>query len=350
MTNTENTNIDNAIVNFRNNSNTIDASTISGSPSSYWETDIKLNNHTRTNESRDVILTDVVCDKISYLMGKFTHMEWLAYLVGDKETNTITDIIIPKQRVTVAHVYVDDDNANVPIIGVIHSHHDMGNGFSHTDDEYINANHDISLCVTHSKITGQVRIKEDDGSYSIVNANVIEPGRSFDVEAFEKEIEDNIKEIVFQGVYKPQVVSGSDDVFLDNLPVDNYHDTDYDIVIAGDDIEYFNEIVDIFYSSVKNEETNNGGLSDETKHDLSILLVLIRALGTDEYFELAKKLCYGDQSLIDSFSSFVFNVIDDIDNIALVCRDAGCDIPQEYKEITHQIENFITDYGIGVDK
>lgn len=131
---------------------------------SFWETDIKMEEAPKNTEPVSVFLSDIVRDKLSILMMKFHRMEWLAYLKGERGINNsfiINDIIIPKQSVSPATVSVEE-GVNQKTIGVIHSHHDMGNFFSHTDDEYINQNHDLSLCITNKGITGQARVKNGD--------------------------------------------------------------------------------------------------------------------------------------------------------------------------------------------
>jgi hypothetical protein len=112
--------------------------------------------------------------------------EWLAYLVGEKINNTynITDLYLPDQRTSATLV----DNVNTEeynqrsIVGVIHSHHDMGAGdadrpsFSGHDDNFINSNHNLSLLAGKSgngfKIVGIARAKTPCGAFMKVKANV----------------------------------------------------------------------------------------------------------------------------------------------------------------------------------
>jgi hypothetical protein len=160
----------------------------------FWETDIEVVKSCGVlNHEVSVFVSPMVKQKINLLMQKFDRMEWLAYLVGDKATNTITDIVIPKQSVTSVRVNVEGD-VGVPIIGVIHSHHDMGNKFSHTDDEYINGNHDISLCISKGGINGQVRVKTECGRYSLVKAHVMDNITEFDPVEFLKVVDNMITE------------------------------------------------------------------------------------------------------------------------------------------------------------
>ena len=139
--------------------------------------------------------------KIDALMGEYKSMEWLAYLLGDKDERVVKDIHIPEQSASSA--LVDDVNCaefnNMPVIGVMHSHHGMGTGFSGTDHKYVNANHDISLVVAHSGIAGQVRSKVPCGALMITDAKI---KLRFSVEGFEADkfinkVKSNIKKKVF---------------------------------------------------------------------------------------------------------------------------------------------------------
>jgi len=124
--------------------------------------------------------------KIDALMEEYRTQEWLAYLLGDKEDMIVKDIFIPEQTATAARVDDVDcaDFNNISVIGVIHSHHGMGTGFSHTDHTYVNQNHDISLVVAHSGIAGQIRSKVPCGAMMITDAKV---KMRFNVAGFEKD-------------------------------------------------------------------------------------------------------------------------------------------------------------------
>lgn len=163
---------------------------------SFWETDIEVEMVKSCgvfDDKIEVMISAKARQKMNLLMRKFPRLEWLAYLTGDKDELFVDDIVIPKQRVTSVNVYVDE-GVSVPIIGVIHSHHDMGNGFSHTDDSYINQNHDLSLCITNQKITGQARVKTECGRFMLVDVEVVDAIEGFEVDDFIKEIEEQISE------------------------------------------------------------------------------------------------------------------------------------------------------------
>jgi hypothetical protein len=143
-----------------------------------------------------VFLHPNVNKKINMLMEEFPRLEWLGYLVGtiDYVNNKaiITDLLLPKQAVSVAKVY-DIETVNEKTVGVIHSHHSMGNGFSGDDHDTINKNNDISLLVSHEKITGQVRVKTECGCYYEMVAKVsILVDHNVNEDEWKKEIDDKI--------------------------------------------------------------------------------------------------------------------------------------------------------------
>jgi len=150
--------------------------------------------------------------KIDALMEEYKSMEWLAYLLGSKEDMTVKDIFVPEQTATSA--LVDDVECaefnNLSVIGVIHSHHGMGTGFSGTDHKYVNQNHDISLVVAHSGIAGQIRSKVPCGALMITEAKV---KLRFSVDGFEADkfinkVKTNIKKKVFHYTQPSQPYAG----------------------------------------------------------------------------------------------------------------------------------------------
>jgi len=144
-----------------------------------WETDLEVITQCGRFKADDngkvvVWVEPLAKVKIDTLMEEYKSKEWLGYLLGDKESMTVKDIFIPEQNAT--SVRVDDVNCeefnNMPVMGVIHSHHNMGTNFSHTDHTYINQNHDISLLVAHSGMSGQVRTKVPCGAYIVSEVKV----------------------------------------------------------------------------------------------------------------------------------------------------------------------------------
>lgn len=115
--------------------------------------------------------------------------EWLAYLVGEKINDgeyNVTDLYLPDQRTSgtlVDNVNTEEFNQH-SIIGVIHSHHEMGAGdadhpsFSGHDDNFINSNHNLSLLAGRDnqsrgfKIVGIARVVTPCGAFMKTKANV----------------------------------------------------------------------------------------------------------------------------------------------------------------------------------
>jgi hypothetical protein len=146
--------------------------------------------------------------KIDALMEKYPSIEWLAYLVGDgTDPLKVVDILIPQQTVTSTRVddVVCPEFNQVPIIGVIHSHHGMGTGFSGTDHEWINQNHNISLVIAKNGVAGQCRWSTPCGCMKIVpvKVKVTYPDLGFDKDGFIKAGSEQISEKKYS--YTPPV-------------------------------------------------------------------------------------------------------------------------------------------------
>jgi len=110
-----------------------------------WSANIEYTSACGEVKPPQVYITPEVVGKIQYLLEKYLADEWAADLIGTKGNNTyiITDIYIFEQEVdsvTVVRKETPPENC----IGTTHSHHSMGAFFSGTDDEYPNANHDLS--------------------------------------------------------------------------------------------------------------------------------------------------------------------------------------------------------------
>jgi len=143
-------------------------------------------------------------EKIKKLQSYYSCLEWLAYLEGeiDRENKIVTveDLVIPdSQQVTGVNVYNVEYSWNQgrKIIGVIHSHHNMGAFFSGTDDAYINQNHDVSIVVStnqRSPIKGQVRVKTPCNSYVLAEdlTFTVERENILDEKEFENEFTNKI--------------------------------------------------------------------------------------------------------------------------------------------------------------
>jgi len=74
----------------------------------------------------------------------------------------------------------------------------MGTNFSPTDKDWINQNHNISICISDNSISGQVRWKTPCGSLKIIPAN-IKP--KVDINFDDKLFIDNIKGKIKEKTY-----------------------------------------------------------------------------------------------------------------------------------------------------
>jgi hypothetical protein len=160
----------------------------------------------------DIYLDYYVFAKIEVLMKKYTNLEWLAYLIG--EDNIVRDIYIPKQKVTGAAVNDIEGNPEIPIIGVVHSHHHLGlHSFSGTDHAYINDNHALSILVWHEKdgsvgINGQKKVTLDCGANMIVPIKIIYFHPELNEPEWVAEAESNIQEKVYTYTAPPNYGGG----------------------------------------------------------------------------------------------------------------------------------------------
>jgi hypothetical protein len=143
----------------------------------FWEVKIDcVEKCSKVPDSIDVFMKPLVKVKIQALMEKYEHIEWLAYLIGEKKSEkdieyyVVNDLHIPSQKVSpgrVWDIYCSEYN-ELDIIGVMHSHHGMGTGFSGIDHEFINGNHNVSLVISKKQIAGQVRFPTPCGSMKII--------------------------------------------------------------------------------------------------------------------------------------------------------------------------------------
>jgi len=151
----------------------------------------------------DVYLSAIAISKMRLFMSWAGAQEWLAYLLGEDKDDKmfVNDLILPKQNASSA--LVDEvlcDNYN-GVIGVIHSHHEMGGAadpnkphFSGHDDNFINGNHNLSLLIAKDGISGHVRLKVSCGAYIKVKANIHKQvDDRIDKEVLKKEFEEKIK-------------------------------------------------------------------------------------------------------------------------------------------------------------
>jgi hypothetical protein len=161
----------------------------SASNDDYWEVPLPdcVTACSKVDQSVDVFMSKCARVKAMHFMKWAKHREWLAYLVGEKveQGYVVTDLYLPDQRTSAT--LVDKVNANeynkLNIVGVIHSHHDMGAGdedspsFSGHDAEFINSNHNLSLLAGNKKgggfkIVGIARITTPCGGLMKIKATV----------------------------------------------------------------------------------------------------------------------------------------------------------------------------------
>ena len=141
-----------------------------------------------------------------FLLCSTVKGEWLAYLDGEKRENgsiLVDNLRIPKQRASYGAVEVDEFNQSDRHVGVMHSHHNLKCGFSGTDDEFINQNHNLSLLVNHDtgpdshmgfKITGQHKHQVPCGAIMVDKVKVVfQQWANEGEDVFLKSVEENVK-------------------------------------------------------------------------------------------------------------------------------------------------------------
>ena len=172
----------------------------------FWETKIEcITECSKAPENICIWIHPLAKEKIETLMEEYTNIEWLAYLLGEfGEKIEVTDIFIPDQEITSASVdnIVCKEFNDLPVIGVIHSHHTMGNTFSGTDDKYINQNHNISLCISNSGIKWHVRWTSPCGAYKIVDCTIkVKTESLLNKDEFLTNAKEKIKKKTFTTIY-----------------------------------------------------------------------------------------------------------------------------------------------------
>lgn len=127
----------------------------------------------------EVILDSAVHHRITLLQEVFSsRSEWLGYLLGEvdeeKARITVTDIVIPKQKATLASVSDIEPVDATNIVGTVHSHgHKTGKpGPSGTDTMYIGANHPLMLVVGES-YNASARLRAPCGAWKAHKCSII---------------------------------------------------------------------------------------------------------------------------------------------------------------------------------
>ena len=184
----------------------------------YWEVEIEcVTACSKVEQEIDVYMSVLSREKAAKFMKWAKNREWLAYLVGEKINGKyiVRDLYLPDQRTssTLVDKVVAENYNHMKVIGVIHSHHEMGAGdedrpsFSGHDSNFINGNHDVSLLAGLVKngngkgfrIVGIGRVKTPCGSLMKVKANV----RYLD--NFNKDQENELKNEFFEKVFNKKL-------------------------------------------------------------------------------------------------------------------------------------------------
>jgi hypothetical protein len=153
----------------------------------FWEVKIDcVTACSKTEDEIDVFMSKKARTVAMSYMKWAKNREWLAYLIGDKDEKgfNVHDLYLPDQRTSAVLVdkIVAEKYNELKIIGVIHSHHEMGAGdadkpsFSGHDANFINGNHDLSLLAGRDnggfKIVGIARAKTPCDALMRIKANV----------------------------------------------------------------------------------------------------------------------------------------------------------------------------------
>ena len=153
----------------------------------FWEVEIPIVAAcSRVKDGFPVLVSPKAKHKVMRWMQWSGSREWLAYLVGkmDEKKAYVSDVVLPAQDAssTLVNNVILPEYADLGIIGVIHSHHEMGAGkdkanFSGHDENFINGNHNISLLIGKEKktwkILGHVRLKTPCDHFVRTDAKVI---------------------------------------------------------------------------------------------------------------------------------------------------------------------------------
>jgi hypothetical protein len=196
-------------------------------------------------EAIDIYLSSIVISKIRLFMSWAGSKEWLAYLQGEKDNDSnkifVSNLLLPKQSASSALVHDVECSDYKDIVGVIHSHHEMGGandvhkpGFSGHDEAFINGNHGVSLLVAKDGIAGFARVVVSCGAFKRVKVNI------------HKMVDDRIDKEILKKEFDEKVS------FVNNQVNENWRNN-YTYV----DQSISNEERDIQEEDEKNE--NNGG-------------------------------------------------------------------------------------------
>lgn len=190
-------------------------------------------------ESGYVFLSAITRKKMKLFMKWAKHQEWLAYLVGKwlaNNTVEIVDLMLPNQNAnqTLVSKVESEEYNKVSVVGVIHSHHEMGHGsknnpgFSGHDEQFINSNHNVSLLVSTKGIAGHIRVKTPCGAFMRINATI---KHMDEVEIDEKKLQKEFKAKIrfgrgrgeYHESWNMNGKNGKNDVPASEVDRNNYH-------------------------------------------------------------------------------------------------------------------------------
>jgi len=153
----------------------------------------------KVDDKAVVFISAIARKKLNLFMKWAGAQEWLAYLKGKwvKDNHVeIIDLVLPSQNANATLVHNVNVDQYVDIVGVMHSHHEMGGaghdkaGFSGHDEAFINSNHNVSLLVAKDGIAGHIRVKTPCGAFIRIIAKV----KNMDeVEVDEKKLKEEFK-------------------------------------------------------------------------------------------------------------------------------------------------------------
>lgn len=176
----------------------------------FWDVTDELDCVTACSKAPDkavVYMSSIARKKTSLFMKWAGHQEWLAYLVGRWKSENeveVVDLMLPNQNAnsTLVSKVIAEEYNQVSVVGVMHSHHEMGGAkedkanFSGHDEAFINSNHNVSLLVAKDGIAGHVRVKTPCGAFLRVTAKI----KNMDeVEVDEKKLKEEFKEKISFG-------------------------------------------------------------------------------------------------------------------------------------------------------
>jgi hypothetical protein len=219
-----------------------DVSTGTGGNEEFWEVQIEtVTACSKCGREVDVFINRTARTKAMMFMKWAGPREWLAYLVGELKDGAyyITDLFLPDQRTsaTLVDKVVAENYNQITIVGVIHSHHEMGAGdednpsFSGHDAAFINGNHNLSLLAGRDrktggfKVVGIARTKTPCGAFMTIKASVKTMGEELtdEEQAMKTEFFSKTQTQTYQNAHQRQCGSGVSGVTQTGHGRSTYH-------------------------------------------------------------------------------------------------------------------------------